>query len=102
MRRQRRPADVFPYTPLFRSMAGIGAPGVDAEGQGFTAGGAMSSHRPPEPGPASLEAALVNAAHDLARDRKSTRLNSSHLVISYAVFCLQKTNLPQCRKWADC
>src|SRR5256885_1844860 len=28
----------------------------------------------------------------LARDRKSTRLNSSHLVISYAVFCLKKKN----------
>src|SRR5256885_12614425 len=30
------------------------------------------------------------AAHALAIDRKSTRLNSSHLVISYAVFCLKK------------
>src|SRR5256885_12577142 len=30
------------------------------------------------------------APHDLPRDRKSTRLNSSHLVISYAVFCLKK------------
>src|SRR2546426_7615336 len=29
------------------------------------------------------------------RDRKSTRLNSSHLVISYAVFCLKKKNTPQ-------
>src|SRR5256885_6300406 len=29
----------------------------------------------------------------LARDRKSTRLNSSHLVISYAVFCLKKKNI---------
>src|SRR2546426_6373654 len=29
-------------------------------------------------------------AHGAARDRKSTRLNSSHLVISYAVFCLKK------------
>src|SRR5256885_8323764 len=28
--------------------------------------------------------------HETARDRKSTRLNSSHLVISYAVFCLKK------------
>src|SRR5256885_10035774 len=30
------------------------------------------------------------------RDRKSTRLNSSHLVISYAVFCLKKKNNTQC------
>src|SRR3989454_7052292 len=32
------------------------------------------------------------------RDRKSTRLNSSHLVISYAVFCLKKKNLARARK----
>src|SRR5256885_4383056 len=31
-----------------------------------------------------------NLSHDLILDRKSTRLNSSHLVISYAVFCLKK------------
>src|SRR5688500_19460860 len=33
------------------------------------------------------------AAMNLARDRKSTRLNSSHLVISYAVFCLKKKKI---------
>src|SRR5256885_5262288 len=32
----------------------------------------------------------VNFRHDKLEDRKSTRLNSSHLVISYAVFCLKK------------
>src|SRR2546426_3187612 len=32
----------------------------------------------------------IEAVHRSARDRKSTRLNSSHLVISYAVFCLKK------------
>src|SRR5205807_10343289 len=32
--------------------------------------------------------------HQKERDRKSTRLNSSHLVISYAVFCLKKKNKP--------
>src|SRR2546426_1901867 len=35
------------------------------------------------------------ALRQLVRDRKSTRLNSSHLVISYAVFCLKKKN----QKW---
>src|ERR1039457_7388073 len=40
-------------------------------------------------GPAGL---LVNKS---SRDRKSTRLNSSHLVISYAVFCLKKTKQKQ-------
>src|SRR5256885_10072005 len=33
---------------------------------------------------------VLNAGEDGAEDRKSTRLNSSHLVISYAVFCLKK------------
>src|SRR5256885_4051291 len=33
-------------------------------------------------------------------DRKSTRLNSSHLVISYAVFCLKKKNTHICRAWS--
>src|SRR2546426_1639689 len=35
-------------------------------------------------------AVALMAARVIARDRKSTRLNSSHLVISYAVFCLKK------------
>src|SRR5690242_21004966 len=34
--------------------------------------------------------AIVDEAHRLGRDRKSTRLNSSHMSISYAVFCLKK------------
>src|SRR2546426_7434062 len=42
---------------------------------------------------ASLTAADFSANDQLAKiDRKSTRLNSSHLVISYAVFCLKKKN----------
>src|SRR2546426_5044724 len=38
---------------------------------------------------------VAEGASERARDRKSTRLNSSHLVISYAVFCLKKKNLTQ-------
>src|SRR5688500_19790895 len=34
----------------------------------------------------------IGRDHESVRDRKSTRLNSSHLVISYAVFCVQKKN----------
>src|SRR6185436_6968232 len=34
--------------------------------------------------------------HELAEDRKSTRLNSSHQIISYAVFCLKKKNHQGC------
>src|SRR5262245_62425889 len=46
---------------------------------------------PALPTEARARAALL-ARGDLARDRKSTRLNSSHLGISYAVFCLKKKN----------
>src|SRR5256885_12002365 len=42
--------------------------------------------------PFALAGSRVRLAHGAVRDRKSTRLNSSHLVISYAVFCLKKKN----------
>src|SRR5256885_12754447 len=72
----RRPprSTLFPYTTLFRSAL---APGAGRPGRG--GGGA------PRP---RAEARLPPAR--ACRDRKSTRLNSSHLVISYAVFCLKK------------
>src|SRR5688500_20003906 len=88
----RRPprSTLFPYTTLFRSAVCK----ADAEGglaierqpaaawrngtmqPGFHRRACRSSHSRPPPA--------------LLRDRKSTRLNSSHLVISYAVFCLKK------------
>src|SRR3989442_811110 len=74
----RRPprSTLFPYTTLFRSHALI------QEGVVFR----------------RLGLAVVDEQHrfgvlqreDLRRDRKSTRLNSSHVRISYAVFCLKK------------
>src|SRR5437588_7232258 len=73
----RRPptSTLFPYTTLFRSRHAA----APAAGQRAVAEG---QHRVGEP------------AHPPApgRDRKSTRLNSSHTVISYAVFCLKKKN----------
>src|SRR5256885_11221877 len=45
-------------------------------------------HRQEDPG----HAPRADLAFDVVVDRKSTRLNSSHLVISYAVFCLKKKN----------
>src|SRR5688500_20020530 len=59
---------LFPYTTLFRSPLNR----VNAAGQHEVA------------------AAALQLQHRLVEDRKSTRLNSSHLVISYAVFCLKK------------
>src|SRR2546422_5891563 len=75
----RRPprSTLFPYTTLFRS--GGTPPRPDARVR-------ASRGRPPPPG---------GSAHRLHRDRKSTRLNSSHGYISYAVFCLKKKkNIP--------
>src|SRR5256885_10031650 len=75
----RRPprSTLFPYTTLFRSLR--------------RHRGRWRSGRAPFPDRQDgSEAGLQPAAP--RRDRKSTRLNSSHLVISYAVFCLKKKN----------
>src|SRR2546426_3519565 len=89
----RRPprSTLFPYTTLFRSPKSVlPHPLRDA---GATRGlledleALVAAQRPPTPcGEQGLKI-LKKAAR---RDRKSTRLNSSHLVISYAVFCLKK------------
>src|SRR2546426_7670770 len=52
-------------------------------------------HRPPGRAgqPRAGQLVLVDGEGKLAGDRKSTRLNSSHLVISYAVFCLKKKKI---------
>src|SRR2546426_6111397 len=83
----RRPprSTLFPYTTLFRSHRGDGDGGdEDAERAGMRHVLERLGER----------CALVEAEHvaELHEDRKSTRLNSSHLVISYAVFCLKKKN----------
>src|SRR3712207_7376777 len=54
------------------------------------AGRTASPRRRGEPGPPSPS---LSGIRGRARDRKSTRLNSSHANISYAVFCLKKKNL---------
>src|SRR5260221_5709176 len=80
----RRPprSTLFPYTTLFRSPAGVlrgavacGKPDRTRPGRRRQAG----TGRPQAPGGRLRQG-----------DRKSTRLNSSHTVISYAVFCLKK------------
>src|SRR5437773_6306664 len=73
--RQRPPrSTLFPYTTLFRSKP--------------RSSSRRTSRRPASPPP---------RARAPRRDRKSTRLNSSHITISYAVFCLKKkkTNITQ-------
>src|SRR2546429_2398147 len=75
----RRPprSTLFPYTTLFRSRVGA---------QGDGPGGARSQ--------INRSCGLYRHEHYPAshQDRKSTRLNSSHGYISYAVFCLKKKN----------
>src|SRR5947207_3514238 len=65
---------LFPYTTLFRSDHGVG---------------------PRRAGRQGTDILDYRVGQALALDRKSTRLNSSHTVISYAVFCLKK------KKWTD-
>src|SRR2546426_3873779 len=74
----RRPprSTLFPYTTLFRSLARLGV-GVAEKLQKLFG----------QPG---SSAGVTAATAETPGDRKSTRLNSSHLVISYAVFCLKK------------
>src|SRR5436190_3894617 len=76
----RRPpiSTLFPYTTLFRSVDRLGLGAVHADGVRRRRRGACLC-QPPSP-----------CGDEPRRDRKSTRLNSSHTVISYAVFCLKK------------
>src|SRR5688500_19504633 len=79
-------AALYTYTTLFRSN-GASQLFLDVLGdQGWHARSAVGMAQLPLGASVEVEAILK------ARDRKSTRLNSSHLVISYAVFCLKKKN----------
>src|SRR2546429_7259299 len=80
----RRPprSTLFPYTTLFRSEA---RPGGGPRGRRDVGRGAGAS--------AAHDHAVRRRDRRVARDRKSTRLNSSHGYISYAVFCLKKKKI---------
>src|SRR5690348_17518825 len=97
----RRPprSTLFPYTTLFRSLPGAVVGGPEHVGVLVEVEGPNLVHDPADP-----RVVLHNRVGVLAfrhrlqlelrrrhvRDRKSTRLNSSHPSISYAVFCLKK------------
>src|SRR5688572_32549335 len=82
----RRPprSTLFPYTTLFRSQPLARAPGHD--------GPANHSHAASHP---QRRARMISWS---VVDRKSTRLNSSHSQISYAVFCLKKKKKKKTQK----
>src|SRR3712207_7258953 len=93
----RRPprSTLFPYTTLFRSGNVDVAALVEASEQAARDAGPaedavpLVSEAPPGSGDWDAEAAETSIG---VLDRKSTRLNSSHANISYAVFCLKKKN----------
>src|SRR5690349_22193620 len=76
----RRPprSTLFPYTTLFRSTA------AEVE---------FGAH--------VIREVLGEERFEEMADRKSTRLNSSHVEISYAVFCLKKKKNPATRAWSE-
>src|SRR3989454_9409502 len=93
----RRPprSTLFPYTTLFRSEEFWELEAPPEGGHHELIAGVLYVVPPPT-GPHNI--AISNLTRN-SSDRKSTRLNSSHLVISYAVFCLKKkkkthTNAP--------
>src|SRR3712207_7556964 len=83
----RRPprSTPMPYTTLFRSPAQLG----DRRDPAGLGGALPAAARPADAHPGAGRPHAAAAA-----DRKSTRLNSSHANISYAVFCLKKVTLP--------
>src|SRR5260221_5379375 len=85
----RRPprSTLFPYTTLFRSPDRGARPGRAAARAPDRRILQHGAH--PAIG-RDLRGADSRLVRDMKRDRKSTRLNSSHTVISYAVFCLKK------------
>src|SRR2546430_5796428 len=82
----RRPprSTLFPYTTLFRS----------PDGRQVWHMGGRDRKLPKGPMAAQLILRFITALRMCSEDRKSTRLNSSHSQISYAVFCLKKKNTP--------
>src|SRR5256885_8833760 len=84
----RRPprSTLFPYTTLFRSHCPPAQLATDSAGVGSSTVTSCPHLRH------LRETPLVLVCFS-SIDRKSTRLNSSHLVISYAVFCLKKKNI---------
>src|SRR3712207_8213079 len=88
----RRPprSTLFPYTTLFRSHTGAGAADAARHDPRPRRGG---GRRPP--GPRRVHRGEGGRQRG---DRKSTRLNSSHANISYAVFCLKKKKKKQIKQ----
>src|SRR5690348_17475196 len=95
----RRPprSTLFPYTTLFRSaqqvqpaFRGKFADFLVISLAGFSQLAHVADHRDAAPARLEVRCRLQGGTHRVGEIRKSTRLNSSHPSISYAVFCLKK------------
>src|SRR5690242_20795035 len=89
----RRPprSTLFPYTTLFRSR--IGFQGAQQRGAIQMGQGVVQQHDVARHARAQALQRLDAVVRLRDEDRKSTRLNSSHMSISYAVFCLKKKKI---------
>src|SRR2546426_7486504 len=87
----RRPprSTLFPYTTLFRSSLVLEVAPAHPDWKVYLFDAE------------ERELASMPLAAEESQDRKSTRLNSSHLVISYAVFCLKKKKKQKCAVSSD-
>src|SRR3712207_8416901 len=91
----RRPprSTLFPYTTLFRSRGRDAGDGARRRGRHPDLASPWPALRGLlGPGGAPRSVSIPRRLGRIAQDRKSTRLNSSHANISYAVFCLKKKN----------
>src|SRR2546430_6639138 len=90
----RRPprSTLFPYTTLFRSEVLTTSPEKNKETRSTDASAAESALTAQAAEPSASKPFPIVGIGASAGDRKSTRLNSSHSQISYAVFCLKKKN----------
>src|SRR3712207_7310514 len=95
----RRPprSTLFPYTTLFRSAAHTKKAGVPSRASLTTSAIMAATYADPAIAMRASDGTLGRVAQEFGNsvvggtaDRKSTRLNSSHANISYAVFCLKK------------
>src|SRR5258708_24342958 len=88
----RRPprSTLFPYTTLFRSSLNRTAALVWRHCDGATNVADMAASLQRQPDQLLVRRQIQLALQQGGQDRKSTRLNSSHQIISYAVFCLKK------------
>src|SRR5258708_14189455 len=90
----RRPprSTLFPYTTLFRSDLGLHAYFIGQIEDTGERARAWQRYREMERFVESRDCRQRHVCRHFGEDRKSTRLNSSHQIISYAVFCLKKKN----------